>query len=281
MWLPLRFALREMRGGPARLLRLHRLHRARHRWRSRASVRSPRASPTGWRSKGRVILGGDISFLADAARSDAAGTGLPARARHAFRARRPCARWRGCRTAARAWSRSRRWTSATRCSGKSKLDPAMPLDRALERAATASIGAAVDPVLMARFDLKPGDRSAIGEAQFELRAALTNEPDKLTIGIGFGPRAAHQPFRRCARPACSSPAAWCIGSTAFACRKAPPRTRRSRSPIRHVQQFPQAGWQIRTRKRATPADRARRRPLYAISDHRRADGAARRWCGRR
>ncbi|MGO4706706.1 ABC transporter permease [Microvirga sp. 2MCAF38] len=49
-------------------------------------------------------------------------------------------------------------------------------------------GAAADPALLARLDLKAGDRIRIGGAQIELRAALTSEPDKIASGIGFGPR---------------------------------------------------------------------------------------------
>ncbi len=49
-------------------------------------------------------------------------------------------------------------------------------------------GAVVDPALLTRLDLKPGARVTVGEATFELRAALTSEPDKLAGGIGFGPR---------------------------------------------------------------------------------------------
>src|ERR1700757_1094045 len=41
---------------------------------------------------------------------------------------------------------------------------------------------------MARPELKPGARVNIGNVTFEIRAALTNEPDKLASGIGFGPR---------------------------------------------------------------------------------------------
>jgi len=51
-----------------------------------------------------------------------------------------------------------------------------------------AFGAAVDPVLLARLGLKIGDRVNIGEATFELRSAVTSEPDKLAGGIGFAPR---------------------------------------------------------------------------------------------
>ncbi len=41
---------------------------------------------------------------------------------------------------------------------------------------------------MARLEISPGARIAVGDATFEIRAALTSEPDKLAGGIGFGPR---------------------------------------------------------------------------------------------
>ena len=66
-------------------------------------------------------------------------------------------------------------------------DPAMPL-AALFAQNGGAFGAAVDPTLLTRLDLKTGDRITIGNAVIELRAALSNEPDKLASGIGLGPR---------------------------------------------------------------------------------------------
>jgi len=71
--------------------------------------------------------------------------------------------------------------------GEAKLDPAMNVTDALAQR-DGVFGAAADPVLMARLDVKPGARLMIGNANIEIRAALTNEPDKLAGGIGFGPR---------------------------------------------------------------------------------------------
>jgi putative ABC transport system permease protein len=49
-------------------------------------------------------------------------------------------------------------------------------------------GAAVDPALLARLNLKVGDRVTIGGATFEIRSAVDAEPDKLAGGLGLGPR---------------------------------------------------------------------------------------------
>ena len=51
-----------------------------------------------------------------------------------------------------------------------------------------AFGAAADPTLLARLDLKIGDRVTIGNATFQIRSAVEAEPDKLAGGIGFGPR---------------------------------------------------------------------------------------------
>jgi putative ABC transport system permease protein len=49
-------------------------------------------------------------------------------------------------------------------------------------------GGVVDHTLLARLDLKVGDRVTVGAATVELRASLVSEPDKIANGIGFGPR---------------------------------------------------------------------------------------------
>jgi putative ABC transport system permease protein len=49
-------------------------------------------------------------------------------------------------------------------------------------------GAAAEPALLARLNLQPGARLMVGNAALELRAVLRSEPDKLAAGIAFGPR---------------------------------------------------------------------------------------------
>jgi len=71
--------------------------------------------------------------------------------------------------------------------GALETDPQMsPIDLFAER--NGAFGAAVDPALLARLDLKVGDRVTVGAAHVELRASLVSEPDKIADGIGFGPR---------------------------------------------------------------------------------------------
>src|SRR5215467_14635053 len=71
--------------------------------------------------------------------------------------------------------------------GQIKLDPSIAPPDALAKR-DGAFGAVADPTLMARLEISPGARLAIGNATFEIRATLTSEPDKLAAGIGFGPR---------------------------------------------------------------------------------------------
>ena len=75
--------------------------------------------------------------------------------------------------------------------GEVTLDPKMPMaDLLAERQDTSgtAFGAAVDSTLLARLDLKLGDRITIGNATFQIRSAVTAEPDKLAGNVGLGPR---------------------------------------------------------------------------------------------
>jgi putative ABC transport system permease protein len=71
--------------------------------------------------------------------------------------------------------------------GAVATEPAVPLPALLARDGDV-FGAAADPALLTRLDLKIGDRITIGKAVIELRAALNSEPDRIAGGISFGPR---------------------------------------------------------------------------------------------
>ncbi|BAQ48975.1 ABC transporter permease [Methylobacterium aquaticum] len=66
-------------------------------------------------------------------------------------------------------------------------EPPLPAS-AIFSQADGAYGAAADPALLARLDLKLGDRLTVGGAEIVLRTVLTSEPDKIAGGIGFGPR---------------------------------------------------------------------------------------------
>jgi putative ABC transport system permease protein len=71
--------------------------------------------------------------------------------------------------------------------GEVTLNPKIALpDLLAER--DGAFGAAVDSTLLARFDLKLGDRVSVGSASFQIRSVVETEPDKLAGGVGLGPR---------------------------------------------------------------------------------------------
>jgi putative ABC transport system permease protein len=71
--------------------------------------------------------------------------------------------------------------------GELTLDPNIPMaDLLAER--DGAFGAAVDSTLLARLDLKIGDRVTLGGAAFQIRSVVDAEPDKLAGGLGLGPR---------------------------------------------------------------------------------------------
>jgi putative ABC transport system permease protein len=71
--------------------------------------------------------------------------------------------------------------------GELTLDPKMPMADLLAEH-DGVFGAAVDSTLLARFDLKLGDRVSVGGASFQLRSVEGAEPDKLAGNVGLGPR---------------------------------------------------------------------------------------------
>ena len=95
--------------------------------------------------------------------------------------------------------------------GELTLDPKMPVADLLAEH-DGAFGAAVDSTLLARLDLKIGDRVSIGSATFQIRSVVDAEPDKLAGGVGFGPRFLVSEAGACAPPGYCSPAAWCAGS---------------------------------------------------------------------
>ena len=184
-WLPLRLALRELRGGfrgfyvfiACIALGVMAI----------AGVGSVAASLSdGLARAGRVILGGDLSFglsLREATAPERAF--LDAQGRVSVAATmRAMARTEDGRT---ALVEIKAVDQAYPLTGAVVLDPAQPLAVALALR-DGVYGAAADPALLARLDLSPGARITVGSAKIEIRAALASEPDKLAGGIGFGPR---------------------------------------------------------------------------------------------
>jgi putative ABC transport system permease protein len=183
--LPLRFAARELRGGLRGFyvfiacIALGVMAIA-----GVGSVASGLAD--GLAREGRVILGGDLAFslsLREASADERAF--LDRRGRVSLAATmRAMARAQDGRT---ALVEVKAVDAAYPLYGNVALDPQQPLTQALAQR-DGAFGAAADPALLARLDLKLGTRITLGSATIEIRAVLTSEPDKLAGGIGFGPR---------------------------------------------------------------------------------------------
>jgi putative ABC transport system permease protein len=71
--------------------------------------------------------------------------------------------------------------------GELVTEPSLPLARILENRGGAW-GAAVDATLLTRLGAKTGDRVRVGEAEFEIRAVIRKEPDRVASVFSFGPR---------------------------------------------------------------------------------------------
>jgi putative ABC transport system permease protein len=136
--------------------------------------------------EGRTILGGDVSFALVQREVGAAERAFLAREGDVSVA----ASLRGMARTADGRSTLVEVKAVDRAyplHGTVTTDPSAPLSDLLARR-DGVYGAVADPTLFARFDLKPGARITLGNAEIELRAALRTEPDQLAGGIGFGPR---------------------------------------------------------------------------------------------
>lgn len=247
--LPLRFALREMRGGLrgfyvfVACIALGVM--------AIAGVGSFSESLSGGLAReGRAILGGDAAFsLIQREASAEERAFLDARGRLSTAATlRAMARASGERS---ALVEIKAVDSAYPLYGDVVLDPAMPLLEALAER-DGVFGAAADAALMARLDLKPGERITIGEARVDIRAAIRTEPDRLAGGIGFGPRLflSEEALRATGLLQPGSLVRWHYRV------RLPDNDAGDRAADALVaaaeQALPDAGWEIRTRNNASP-----------------------------
>ena len=246
--LPLRFALRELRGGlrgfcvfiACIALGVMAI----------AGVGSvARSLADGLAREGRVILGGDLAFSliqreATAARSgflDAHGSVSVAATLRAM-ARTP--------TGERRWSRSRRSTAPIRCSARSRSSRPMPSPTLLARNATAP--SAPPPIRRcSRGSISSPATASPSARRRSSCAPCSSEPDKLAGGIGFGPRLliSEAALRATGLLQPGSLVRWHYRL------RLPARcddARRTRSSSSGAQRLPEAGWEIRTRTNASP-----------------------------
>jgi putative ABC transport system permease protein len=135
--------------------------------------------------------------------------------------------------------------------GQLALQPQMPVSDLLAEQDRV-FGAAADPALLTRLDLKIGDRVTIGSATFQIRSAVETEPDKLAGGIGFGPRflVSDDGLRATGLLQPGSLVRWSyrvkLADNAASDRAASALIDDAR------QALPEAGWEVRSRSNASP-----------------------------
>jgi putative ABC transport system permease protein len=245
---PLRFALRELRGG-VRGFRIFIACLALGVM-AIAGVGSLSASLTdGLNREGRAILGGDLSFALIHREATAAERSfLAAKGEVSVSATlRAMARTADSR---QALVEIKAVDALYPLYGSVALDPPLPLASALAQR-DGAFGAAVDATLLARLELNPGARITVGSATFEITATIQNEPDKLATGLTFGPRVivSEAALRATGLLVPGSLVRWAYrlrlpdGSDAAA----------GAVTAAANAQLPDAGWQIRGRTNATPA----------------------------
>jgi putative ABC transport system permease protein len=135
--------------------------------------------------------------------------------------------------------------------GELTLQPKIPVaDLLAER--DGAFGAAVDSTLLARLDLKLGDRISIGGASFQIRSVVDAEPDKLAGGVGLGPRflVSEAALRATGLLQPGSLVRWIYRV------KLPDNATDDRAASALIDEvrgaLPQAGWEIRSRGNASP-----------------------------
>ncbi|MEO8318833.1 MAG: FtsX-like permease family protein, partial [Bradyrhizobium sp.] len=135
--------------------------------------------------------------------------------------------------------------------GELTLAPKMPVtDLLAER--DGAFGAAADSTLLARLDLKLGDRVTIGNAPYQIRSVVEAEPDKLAGNVGLGPRflVSEASLRATGLLQPGSLVRWIYRV------RLPDNAADDRAATQLVDDaratLPQAGWEIRSRGNASP-----------------------------
>jgi putative ABC transport system permease protein len=199
--------------------------------------------------EGRVILGGDVAFsLIQRETSTAERAFLASRGELSSAAT--------MRTMVRTSDGRAALVELKAVDGAYPLYAAVVTEPAADLAALlahrdGTFGVVADPALLTRLDLRPGARLTIGDAAIELRAVLVSEPDKLATGIGFGPRLlmSEEALRATGLVQPGSLVRWLY-------RLRLPANLGEDAAAQTVEaakaQFPEAGWEIRSRNNAAP-----------------------------
>jgi putative ABC transport system permease protein len=206
-----------------------------------------RALSDGFAREGGTILGGDIAFsLIHREAQDAELRFLESRG--------VVAKVATLRAMARAGEAGTALVEIKAVDGRYPLAGAVKLDSD-DLAATLAkrgdvFGAAAEPELLARFGLARGGRVMVGAATFEIRATLITEPDKLALGLALGPRLlmSEEGLRASQLLMPGSLVRW-----TYRLKLADPRESALTAVARDARErFPDAGWEVRTRRSASP-----------------------------
>ncbi len=134
--------------------------------------------------------------------------------------------------------------------GAAAFAPPMASAAALAEA-NGVYGAAAEEALLARLNLKLGDTLHLGEATFVLRAVVASEPDRLAVGVGFGPRLL---ISQAALDATKlvQPGSLVRWTSRVVMDGAPDEAAVKTFIASAGKAFPQAGWETRTRLNVSP-----------------------------
>lgn len=211
-----------------------------------------RALSDGLEREGRAILGGDAAFTLTQREASDLELGF-------FSVRGEVSRVASLRAMARtaageaALAELKAVDAVYPLAGRLELSPQMSAG-ALFAPGRGLPGAAAEAALLARLGLRIGDEVRIGDARFEIRAEIVSEPDKLSSGIGLGPRlmisAGDLPATGLIRP--GSLVRW---SYRLLLPDAAPQTLDALMGAAH-ERFDDAGFEMRTRAGATPSSSA-------------------------
>jgi putative ABC transport system permease protein len=137
--------------------------------------------------------------------------------------------------------------------GAAAFEPPLPVEAVLAEA-DGAFGAAAEESLLARLGLKVGDVFRLGDAKFVLRAVTRSEPDRLAVGVGLGPRVVISQSgldaTRLVQP--GSLVRWTTRVVMRGASGAPGEAAVKSLVDDAKHEFPQAGWETRTRLNVSP-----------------------------
>jgi putative ABC transport system permease protein len=134
--------------------------------------------------------------------------------------------------------------------GSLDLDGDIALAEALAPA-EGRFGVVVEPLILSRFGLAPGETLRLGDATFDVRAAIVREPDRAADGFILGPRVL---MSREALDATGLVRPGSLITWRYRVQLPAGASARDVAALRQqaIEAFPDAGWSIRTRDRAVP-----------------------------